>query len=466
MLRSLACRPDCPDIGSRAFALGYLLLGPCLWGVATAGGLSIPTYCVQCQGSGNAGAPARADSPATVFSNPAGLTRLSGTRAELGLHAVRLDVDLRQGAASGPLGNTMSGPTKTDGGALVWPANVYISHTGDGRWGLGLGVSTPFGLTTDYDRNWPGRYHALRSELSAVDIGPAAAYRVNPWLSLGAGIDLVYVSTELTNAVDLGSLLTAQLGGPIPTLGITPGNPAVEGHTRLEGNDWGLGWNLGLLLEPTAETRIGLSVRSKVDLDLDGSAKTLVPASITALTGGQVSSTDRDASARLTLPPTLRLGLWQAMGARWGLMLGAQWTGWHTFDATRVRFSDGGAALVEDHDWNDVWRYSLGVEYRHSDRLTLRAGLEYDETPIPKINRSMRIPGRDQRWLSLGFSFKSSPAITWDLAYSHVLVGDYRVDLTEVTTPWASEGLLTGNRLVGDMSTGADVLSLGLRLAY
>jgi len=455
-----------PRVGSYRLAWLAQWLCLCTVGPVAAGGLSIPTYCVECQGSGNAAAPARADSPATVFANPAGIARLTGTRAELGLHAARIDVQLDRGSASGPLGAPVAGSLTSDAGALVWPLNLYLTHSGGGPWSLGLGLTTPFGLTTDYDRGWVGRYHALRSELKTLDLGLALAYRLSDRVSLGAGIDLVYARAELSHAVDLGSLLTARLGRPVPGLGITPGNPAIDGYTRLEGDDWGLGWALGLLLEPVDGTRIGLSYRSKVDLDLEGSTLTRVPELVAEVTAGQVATSNRDASSRLTLPATLRLGLWQSLGSDWRLLLGAQWTGWHSFDGTRVRFADGGPDLTEPHDWNDVWRYSLGLEYRYSDRLTLRGGLEYDESPLPRVNRSLRVVGRDQRWISLGLSFRATRSLTWDLAYSHVATDDYRVDLGEVTTPWASGGRLPGNRLTGEVSSSADILGLGLRLAY
>ena len=441
--------------------VGLLLTVSWAWG----GGFQIPTYCVKCQGNRNAGAAASAETASILFFNPAGLTRLSERHAELGLHFAQINTDFRDDGSSNPFGGPAQGLLNADGDSSVLIANLYLSQPGPGDWSFGLGVHSPYGLNTDYPRSWVGRYHGVYSEVVNVDINPALAYRVNPRLSVGAGLDLVYAEAELTNALDFGSLLSAQLG-PIPALGITPGNPAADGYTVLEGDDWALGWNLGVLFELDPGTRLGASYRSKVDLDLEGESRIEVPYHLTALTGGLLASELQDTRARLTLPATLRLGVHRDLSAQWSLMAGAEWTNWSDFREIRVRYQDGRPDFVDPQDWNDAWRFSIGAEYRYSPKWSFRTGFEYDESPIPQATKGPRVTERDLRWLALGTSYAVTDSLILDLAYNHAFIGDYSIDLREVTTPQASGGLLPGNRLTGDYSNDADILSLGARWSF
>lgn len=441
--------------------VGLLLTVSWAWG----GGFQIPTYCVKCQGSRNAGAAASAETASILFFNPAGLTRLSERQAELGLHFAQINTDFQDDGSSNPFGGPAQGLLNADGDSSVLIANLYLSQPGPGDWSFGLGVHSPYGLNTDYPRSWVGRYHGVYSEVVNVDINPALAYRVNPRLSVGAGLDLVYAEAELTNALDFGSLLSAQLG-PIPALGITPGNPAADGYTVLEGDDWALGWNLGVLFELDPGTRLGASYRSKVDLDLEGESRIEVPYHLTALTGGLLASELQDTRARLTLPATLRLGVHRDLSAQWSLVAGAEWTNWSDFREIRVRYQDGRPDFVDPQDWNDAWRFSIGAEYRYSPKWSFRTGFEYDESPIPQATKGPRVTERDLRWLALGTSYAVTDSLILDLAYNHAFIGDYSIDLREVTTPQASGGLLPGNRLTGDYSNDADILSLGARWSF
>lgn len=441
--------------------LGLLLAGSWAWG----GGFQVPTYCVKCQGSRNAGAAASAETPSTLFFNPAGLTRLSQRQVEIGLNFAQLTVDFQDGGSTNPFGAPAQGLSNADGDASLFIPNLYLSYPGPGDWTFGLGVHSPYGLTTDYPRGWVGRYHGVYSEVVSVDINPALAYRINPRLSVGAGLDLVYGRAELTNALDFGSLLSAQFG-PIPALGITPGNLAADGYSTLEGNDWALGWNLGILFELDPSTRLGAGYRSKVDLDLEGESRIEVPYHLTALTGGLLASEIQDTRAPLTLPATLRLGLHRDLGPQWSLMAGAEWTNWSEFQVIRVHYLDGRPDFADPQEWNDAWRFSIGAEYRYTPRWSFRTGFEYDESPIPQATKGPRVTERDLRWLALGASYAVTNSLILDLAYNHAFIGDYSIDLREVTTPQASNGALPGNRLAGDYSNSVDILSLGARWSF
>ena len=170
-------------------------------------------------------------------------------------------------------------------------------------WRAALGVTAPFGQTTRYDGDWIGRYHARRSELSTINLNPTVAWRLSPSLSIGAGVQVQYIETELTNAIDFGTIGAASsVPGAVPT--------EQDGEALVEGDDWAVGYNFGVLWSPKPETRIGVAYRSKIDHDLRGRARfTLDQAGIgdvlSASTGRFI---DTDASAETTLPATFAAG--------------------------------------------------------------------------------------------------------------------------------------------------------------
>ena len=173
-----------------------------------------------------------------------------------------------------------------------------------------------------------------------------------------------------------------------------------------------------------------------------------------------------DIKSDLDLPATLNLGVYRAVTRRWAVMGGAIWTDWSQFDETRIRFADGRQDFVEEQNWKDTWRLSLGTEFKYSPTLSFRAGVEYDETPLRQATKRPRIAEDDLYWLAFGFSYAPTQSLTLDFAYSHVFVDDHDIDIREVTTPYLTGGVLPGNRLVGDYEGDADIFTLGLHWSF
>jgi long-chain fatty acid transport protein len=203
---------------------------------------------------------------------------------------------------------------------------------------LGLAVTTPFGLATDYPDGWVGRYHAVDTELRTYNINPAVAVRVTDWLSFGAGLQAQYADGELTNAVDFGTIGAGAPGGGIP--GAVPGTQ--DGFARLTGDDWAFGYNAGVLAEPVAGTRLGVAYRSEIEHRLEGdvdftSDSAGIAATLRALSG---AFADSDAHLDVTTPATLSFGVHQEVGAKVAVMAEATWTDWSTFEDLIVEFEN------------------------------------------------------------------------------------------------------------------------------
>jgi long-chain fatty acid transport protein len=409
-----------------------------------ASGFALLEQSASQMGNSFAGGAAFASDASTVYFNPAGLTRVPHQLVGA-VHAVRPSAKFN-GSATDLLGNTVSGGNGGDAGELSFVGNLYYNLPLGNDLYFGMGINSPFGLATEYTDGWKGRYHAIESELITVNFNPSLAYRISRKFSVGAGLNLQYIDAKLTQAIDQGSLCRpalmapppAGIGADFPTanancngLGLTPqGNDA---QAKVKGNNWGGGYNVGLLIEPTDSTRIGLAYRSKVKQQLTGNARFRNADPLFTANNVFVST---DASAKIDLPQTASLSVYQDFGANWSVMADATWTGWNTFEELRVEYDSFQPDTVVDENWNNTMRYALGVDYRPTSSWTLRAGAAYDETPIPNAtHRTPRIPGEDRIWVSVGLGYRISQALTVDVGYAHLFIpDDPKIDHSTPTT--------------------------------
>lgn len=388
-------------------------------------------------GNAYAGGAAFANDASTVYFNPAGMTRLPA-QVVGALHYVSPSAKF-SGNARDIFGNPVSGGNGGDAGEGGIVPNLYISAPlGDGLY-AGLGINAPFGLSTRYDSDWKGRYLAIKSEVTTVNFNPAIAYRVNPQLSLGVGVNLQYIDAKLTQAIDQGSLC-APTQAQLQALGVPGADPALcagltpqgsDARARVQGDNWAGGYNFGLLYEPTGHTRVGLSYRSEIKQQLSGNAsfRGTLP---------QFSSfgifVPTGVTADVDLPQSASLSVWHDINDNWSVMADATWTGWSSFDELRIQYDSFQPDTVVDESWNDSWRYALGVDYRMDSNWTFRAGAAYDETPIPgATHRTARIPGEDRIWASLGVGYRISRSVGLDIGYAHLFVNDPDIDETSAT---------------------------------
>lgn len=381
-------------------------------------------------GNAYAGAAAVAEDASTIFFNPAGMTYLEGTQIVGALHLIRTtgDFDDRNSQRAGirPLGNEGG-----DFGGLAAIPNVYYKQDINEQLKFGIGIGTPFGLKTDYDKNWLGRFQALKSELKTVNINPSLAWKLNDQWSFGFGVSAMWAQAELTSAVNLG---------------------AAESSVNNKGKDWGFGYNLGAIYQVTPDTRLGLSFRSKVEQHLKGDARS----PFTTFNTIPGSTLNTDITADLTFPETLSLSSFSRLDERWDLLADVTWTRWSQFKTLTVVRDNGSNTILgstQEH-WNNTLRYSLGLNYRYSDTIKLRTGVAYDEEAIDNNHRTSRIPGNDRVWLSFGASWQYSLQTRFDAGYAHLFIKEATIyDDQRTSTP--SKGLIDGK-----YNGSADILSL------
>ncbi len=443
-----------------------------------ASGFALIEQSVSGMGTAYAIGSAGFNDASTVFFNPASMSRLSGTHLNGGLQIVHSQVDFDGSAeynpnnpAFGPgsplpiAGFPISGETNPDTDVTAGVPSGYISHQYSDRVWFGFGINAPFGLKTEYDDDWVGRYNAIKSELLTINLNPSMAFKLTDRVTLGVGVSALYADGELTNAID-GGLGATSRGIPLnpswaPVPGVSPGligTDVWDNKVKMTADDWGYGYNVGLLLEPTKNTRVGLHYRSKIDLTLEGDAK--ITGAVTAFNGKQ------DAKLDLTLPDSASLSAYHALNSQWAIMADVTWTHWSEVDTLDIKLADGRQSVAV-WDYDDSYRFSLGAEYKYSSAWAFRTGVAYDQTPIPSDSlRSPRVPGNNRTWLALGATYRYSPDMTFDFGYAHLFVDDPKLNgVSDNYDP--TNGETTGTHsLSGEYDASVDILGVAVNWKF
>jgi long-chain fatty acid transport protein len=300
----------------------------------------------------------------------------------------------------------------------------------------GFGISAPFGLITQYDGDWVGRYQALKSVIKTIDLNPSLAYKVNDQVSLGAGFNAQYINVELSNAIDFGLL-----SGGAPQ--------SADGAADISGNSWGYGYNLGVLFQFPTATRVGLAYRSKIHQTLVGNASF---SNVPGVLAGNPSFASGGAKAAVTLPDSMSLSVVQVIAEKWELLSDVTFTRWSTFNELRVRFDNGAPDAVTVENWRNTFRASIGLAYRYNDFLKLRGGIGFDQSPVRGAFRTARIPDNNRRILAVGANYKVSKADSVDFAYQHLFFSDTPINNNQLATG--------GGQLIGTYDSQVNILSL------
>ncbi len=422
-----------------------------------ASGFAIREQSSTAQGNAFAGATAGAEDISYMFFNPAGLTYHKDSEV-LGVASYIIPTsqadDAEATTADGDViqGSNNSGEIAED--ALV-PA-LYAMWAATPELRFGLGVNAPFGLVTDNDEDYVGRYHGTRSELETININPVVAYRALDWLSLGAGLQVQYAETQLQNAVDFGTI------GGVGTGGVF----ATDGAANLRGDDVAFGYNAGIMIDTWEGARVGLAYRSEINHDIEGNVDfdgdSLGVASGLQSAGFFVAS---DAQADLTTPATASVGIYQDINEEWAIMGELAWTDWSEFNELRIEFDEGGQGdAVTVEDWEDSLFVAIGATYRPKaiEGLALRLGLAYDQTPIPDDTRTPRVPGNDRYWVSIGAGYKPFDWAEVTLSYTHIFMQDGNVNLTVEDDP----NNATRGNLKASYEQHIDIVTLSGRIIF
>ena len=357
-------------------------------GTSQAAGIAVDTQNGRATGMGSTGVANSQDASA-IYYNAAGI-----------LGVKQLDAQLGGTLIAGSLSFTPQGGTQQTQNPLAPPPHAYFVYKVSPQVAAGVGVFTPFGANSRWPDDFVGRQISQQSQVATYDINPSVAYAPLSWLRLGAGVQAVYGTVDLSRKVNLGT---------------------SEGTINLMGNAWGLGFNAGVQadLMPGMLT-LGAHFRSRVRMNLEGDAdfQDFPPVETFA---------DRPFTSTLRLPAQLGLGVAVTPLPKLLLTADANWVQWSSIQQLLFELNPapptGNQPSIKN--WEDRWNVRVGAEYGVTEALAVRAGFVYDPTPSPEETLAPDLPDADRLKFSLGAGYTLA-AFRLDAGYQLVLLQEKR----------------------------------------
>lgn len=313
---------------------------------------------------------------------------------------------------------------------LGTPFSFYASYGfAQSRFKFGLGVYTPYGSSVKWPDNWKG-YSVLRSlKLRSVFIQPTVSFRLSDKVALGAGMVIATGSVELKRGI--GALATAD--------GFS--------DAQLSGSASGMGYNLGIHARISETVSAGLSYRSRVRMQVeDGEAQFRVPSSTTGALALFPPGGKTRFSAELPLPATLSAGIsWQA-GKKLLLAFDYNHVYWSAYKELRFDYAapvNGEDFTASPRNYEDASVYRVGAEYQASEKLCLRAGYYFDQTPVQDGYMTPETPDANRNGFSTGIGYRISDRFTADASFLYV-EGQRREQSPESIPAEAQDSFLPG----------------------
>lgn len=415
--------------------------------IAWASGYQFEVQSVRAQGSSNAGSAEAAD-PSTIFYNPAGLTQLDGSQLVLGGTFVDPHSTFSYSTATNG-SNLPVSPASTGGNyaAQAVIPHFYLSHQVNERLVVGIGAFVPFGAKIEYDKDFAGRYYGRTIDFKTAAINPSLGFKLNEHHRIGFGVSAQYLDITLEKSQDLAPVaygVCMQGGGTqndcTNAASAYIGLPDAEGKVVTE-SDWKYGFNLGYQFTPSEDTRIGLAYRSSINHKSDATNRFTVPENLPGgaaspiNAGIHIALADGKSTANIKTPETISLNGYHQLNNRWAIM--GDWT-WSKHSRLQVIEIKMPTEQMPDRKisyktaWNNSWRASIGASYQLGEKLTLRGGYMYDQTPVSNSSYALTIlPDADRQMLSIGTSYRINKHHNIELAYSYLKFKDATIHQTD-----------------------------------
>mgnify|MGYP004498706531 CR=1 FL=1 len=371
---------------------------------ANAAGYQLNEFSVTNLGRSFAGIGVAGDDYSALGYNPAGMTLMKRSGMQAGLTMTEVASKIRG------VGNTAG--KKTDMDFMIPLPSMFGQYNVNDKLFLGAGIYVPFGLATRYGHDSfvaDDKNGVRRSELEVVDGNISAAYKVNNHLSLGVSGILRHIKGKLTSNVNR----------TLPVYGYS--NLA---YSDFKVSGWSTTMNLGAMYEFDEDTRVGLSYRFKSTQRTTGHHTVTVNPQFAAMASSMLNMQDvnrYDSVSDPELPASWILSGYHKFGEKWGTTATVKYTQWHRFSVFPA-YSSGSGNLDVQYRWKDAWNFALGQDYYLNENWTLRAGLAWDQSPVPNSTyRTNRIPDTDRLWTSFGVSYATGNH-QFDFGYAHLFM--------------------------------------------
>lgn len=303
-------------------------------------------------------------------------------------------------------------------GAFV--PNLYFVAPVNDKFALGAGMNVNFGLKSEYDDSYDAGIFGGKTDLTAINLNLSGAYRVTEGLSLGLGVNAVYAKAQVER--NAGVIVDNLKDDQVQRALTVQQEPLKNLHNYLPSKDtsvvslqdraaWGFGWNAGVMYQFNEGNRIGLAYHSKVDIDFTDRTATSVEA--------DVIKAGKKGDLTLTLPDYLELSGFHQLTDKLAVHYSYKYTHWSRLTKLNASFEDGKKAFDKELQYSNNSRIALGASYNLYEKLTLRAGIAYDQA-ASRHQRSAAIPDTDRTWYSLGATYKFTPNLSVDLGYAYL----------------------------------------------
>jgi long-chain fatty acid transport protein len=438
---------------------------------AHAEGYKLFEQSVSSMGNAYAGRGAQITDATLVYSNPAALTQLDGAQLSGGLNLISAKTNYRNAQAQSANGQSVVGRTDGENSLNELVPFVFYSDKVSDRLSWGIGFYVPFGLSSDYDDDFVGRYFADETAIQVLSLQPAIGYKLNEQWSIGGGISINRAEGTLSKFKDHGGLCelgeqttNAMFGAPVYN------DAYCNSHYEVEGDDIAFGYTLGIHGEPVAGTRLALTYHSAVRYTLKGDSEitntpitganvvgnpnyVVVAPNLPAidLSTGKLAANSHLTEASklaLTTPASAAFSLDQQVTEALSLQFSAAWTQWSKFQSIDIVSNDANPSISLNTQspanlnaegyigyipeyWQNSWSFALGATYVYQSDLTLKAGVAFDENPISQEHKTARIPTDDRVWVTIGANWQLADNLSLDFAYGYLFTGDVSVNERE-----------------------------------
>ncbi|HCW3074137.1 TPA: long-chain fatty acid transporter FadL [Enterobacter roggenkampii] len=417
-----------------ALAVAVALVSTSAWSA----GFQLNEFSSSGLGRAYSGEGAIADDAGNASRNPALIMMFDRPTFSAGAIFVDPGVDITGRSPTGAsLNSDNIAPT-------AWVPNMHFVAPINEQFGWGASVTSNYGLATEFGDNYAAGAFGGKTDLETLNLNLSGAYRLDSHWSFGVGFDAVYAKAKIERyAGDLGKVVAGSGALPPALARQVAGIPADTQIAYLKGDEWGFGWNAGILYELDKNNRYGFTYRSEVKIDFDGDYKSSLPSAYNQILGNfglpmGTNGSTTGGSLSLHLPEMWELSGYNKVAPQWAIHYSLTYTSWSQFQELKATNSKGDTLFYKDESFRDAYRIALGTTYYMDDNWTFRTGIAFDDSPVPADKRSISIPDQDRFWLSAGatYAFNKDASIDAGISYMH----GQKVTFKEGPYEFSSEG--------------------------
>ncbi len=335
------------------------------------------------------GQAAVANDASTSYFNPAGMALLPSTQFMIGSEIIVPKINFAKNHM-----NTISGDNGGNAGSLTPGVGMYYVYNFSPCFKFGISLTSPYGGALNYNDGWAGRFIVQDLLFYTLNLNPAIAYKINNWAALGAGFSVEYCNIHQTVALPLKN--------------------SVDGQANVKVDNFAPGFNVGLMLTPGQNTKLGLAYRSRITHHLKGET-TFLRIPFTPVT-----------QSKIIMPQNVIMSLAQDLTCKFTVLGEAGWSNWSAMQNDILTISGFTATTVLD--WHDTYRVGLGGQYKLTPKVLLQSGVSYDSSPTGASHRVPDLPMDRQIRAGAGFIYSVFKAAKLGFSYEYINYGKAKID--------------------------------------